>query len=97
MPLCDSLNAEQRSTNDEIMVAIYSKQGELFFVDGPNRTGKTFLYRTLLTKLRSQDKLIVATATSGVAASIMPGGRMAHSRFKIPLTVVEGGCCSFTK
>ncbi|XP_066351184.1 uncharacterized protein [Miscanthus floridulus] len=95
--LCDSLNAEQRSTYDEIMVVVYSKQGGLFFVDEPSGMGKTFLYRALLAKLRSQDKLAVATATSGVAASIMPSWRRTHSRFKIPLTVEEGGCCSFTK
>jgi ATP-dependent DNA helicase PIF1 len=35
--------------------------------------------------------------TSGVAASIMLGGRAAHSCFKIPLTIEDGGCCSFTK
>ncbi|XP_066314321.1 uncharacterized protein [Miscanthus floridulus] len=95
--LCDSLNAKQRSAYDEIMATIYSKQGGMFFMDGPGRTRKTFLYRALLAKLRSQDKLVVATATSGVAASIMLGGRMAHSCFKIPLTIEEGGCCSFTK
>jgi ATP-dependent DNA helicase PIF1 len=39
----------------------------------------------------------VATTTSGVAAAIMPGERIAHSCFKIPLTLQEGGCCSFTK
>jgi hypothetical protein len=39
----------------------------------------------------------VATATSGVAASIMPGGRTAHSRFKIPLNIEEGSYCSLTK
>ena len=36
--LCDSLNAEQRSTYDEIMAAVYSKQGGLSFVNGPGRT-----------------------------------------------------------
>ena len=97
MLLCDSLNVEQRSVYDEIMAVVYSKQGGLFFVDGPGRTGKTFLYRALLAKLRSQDKLTVATATSGVTASIMPGGRTAHSCFKIPLTIEEGDCCSFMK
>ena len=51
--LCDSLNAEQRSAYDEIMAAVSSKQGRLFFVDRPGGTGKTFLYRSLLTKLRS--------------------------------------------
>ena len=39
----------------------------------------------------------MATTTSGVAASIIPGKRMAHSRSKIPLTLQEGGCCSFMK
>jgi ATP-dependent DNA helicase PIF1 len=58
---------------------------------------KTFLYRALLVKLRSQDKLAVATATSRVAMAIMRAGRTAHSCFKIPLTLQEGGCCSFTK
>jgi ATP-dependent DNA helicase PIF1 len=82
--LCDSLNAEQRSVYDEIMVAVYNEQGGLFFVDGPSGTGKTFLYRAFLAKLRSQDQLVVATATSGVATSIMLGGRTAHSPFKIP-------------
>jgi ATP-dependent DNA helicase PIF1 len=78
------------------MVVICSKQGGLFFVDGTSGTGKTFLYKTLLAKLRSQDKLVMATTTSGVAAAIMLGRRTAHSRFKIPLTLEEGGCCSFT-
>jgi hypothetical protein len=55
------------------------------------------LYRALLAKVRSQNKLAVATATSGVATSIMPGGRTAHSHFKIPLISNYGGFCSFTK
>ncbi|WVZ58841.1 hypothetical protein U9M48_009067 [Paspalum notatum var. saurae] len=41
--------------------------------------------------------IAVATTTSGVAASMLPGGRTAHSRFKIPLTIYDGLSCSFTK
>ena len=44
--LCDSLNTEQRSAYDEIMAAVCSKQGGLFFVDGPSGTGKTH-YNTM--------------------------------------------------
>jgi len=44
--LCDSFNAEQRSAYDEIMATVYSKQGGLFFVDGPSGTGKTH-YNTM--------------------------------------------------
>ena len=47
--------------------------------------------------IRGQGKIAVATATSGVAASIMPGGRTAHSRFKIPLKIDDGAICGFTK
>jgi hypothetical protein len=64
-----------RSTYDEIIAVVYSKQGRLFFVDRPGGTGKTFLYRALLVKLHSQDKLALATATSRVTASIMLGER----------------------
>ncbi|ONM31301.1 hypothetical protein ZEAMMB73_Zm00001d040413 [Zea mays] len=95
--LKDSLNEEQRAAYDKILSAVDTDQHGLFFVDGPGGTGKTYLYRVLLTTLRSQGKIAVATTTSSVAASIMPGGRTAHSRFKIPLTIDDGGVCSFTK
>jgi hypothetical protein len=47
--------------------------------------------------MRSQNKIVVATATSGIAASILSGGRTVHSRFKIPLTIEDDTFCSFTK
>ncbi|WVZ67157.1 hypothetical protein U9M48_016277, partial [Paspalum notatum var. saurae] len=95
--LAASLNAEQRSAYDEILAAVDSGEGGVFFVDGSGGTGKTFLYKALLATVRGVGKIVVATATSGVAASIMPGGRTAHSRFKIPLTIYDRLSCSFTK
>ncbi|PWZ29467.1 ATP-dependent DNA helicase PIF1 [Zea mays] len=95
--LKDSLNEEQMATYDKNMSVVNTDQGGLFFVDGPGGTGKTYLYRVLLVTLRNQGNIAVATATSGVAASIMPGGRTAHSRFKIPLTIDDDAVCSFTK
>ncbi|XP_073359742.1 uncharacterized protein [Aegilops tauschii subsp. strangulata] len=92
-----SLNLEQRAAYDEILAAVERGDGGVFFVDGPGGTGKTFLYRAMLAKVRSDGKIGIATATSGVAASIMPGGRTAHSRFKIPLSCDDGASCSFTK
>ena len=66
-------------------------------MDGPGGTGKTYLYRALLAKVRSMDLIAVATAMSGIAASIMPGGRTTHSRFKIPIKLEENPVCNFTK
>jgi ATP-dependent DNA helicase PIF1 len=95
--LHESFNTEQFAAYKTIISTIESLDGGVFFIDGPGGTRKTFLYRALLGTVRSQDKIVAATATSGVAASIMPGGRTAHSRFKIPLNIDEGGYCSFTK
>ena len=92
-----SLNCEQRYAYDNILSSVDSDSGGVFFVDGPGGTGKTFLYKALLARVRSEGKIAIATATSGVAASIMPGGRTAHSRFKIPLSIQDGGVCNFTK
>ena len=92
-----SLNPEQRLAYDEILAAVDGNKGGVFFADGAGGTGKTFLYRALLARVRHARKIALATATSGVAASIMPGGRTAHLRFKIPLKLEEGASCNFTK
>nr|GEV08517.1 ATP-dependent DNA helicase RRM3-like isoform X1 [Tanacetum cinerariifolium] len=42
---------------------------------------------------RSEGHIALATATSGIAASILPGGRTAHSRFNIPLHLAVGSVC----
>uniref|UniRef100_A0A453GBS2 ATP-dependent DNA helicase n=1 Tax=Aegilops tauschii subsp. strangulata TaxID=200361 RepID=A0A453GBS2_AEGTS len=95
--LSSSLNLEQRAAYDEILSAVERGDGGVFFLDGPGGTGKTFLYRAMLAKVRGEGKIAIATATLGVAASIMPGGRTAHSRFKIPPSCDDGASCSFTK
>jgi ATP-dependent DNA helicase PIF1 len=71
------LNTEQMAAYKTITSTVDNPNGGVFFIDGPGGTGKTFLYRALLGTVRSQDKIAVATATSGVAASIMSGGQTA--------------------
>ena len=88
--LSDTLNEEQRAAYDEIMSSVDTEHEGLFFVDGPGGTEKTYLYRALLATICSQKKIVVATATSGVTASIMPGGRTARSCFKIDLELFTG-------
>uniref|UniRef100_K3ZDX1 ATP-dependent DNA helicase n=1 Tax=Setaria italica TaxID=4555 RepID=K3ZDX1_SETIT len=97
LEIIDTLNAEQRAGFEEIFDHVMKGKGQVFFMDGPGGTGKTYLYKTLLAKVHSMDLIVVATATSGIAASIMPGGRTAHSRFKIPIKLDDSTMCSFTK
>ena len=93
----DQLNDDQRNAYEQILNAVTRNTSTSFFVDGPGGTGKTFLYRALLAKIRSAGGIALATATSGVAASILPGGRTAHSRFKIPLHDDDSKSCHVGK
>jgi hypothetical protein len=90
-------NLEQHSGYTEIIEHMINRKGRVFFVDDPRGTGKTFLYRCLITTVRSEGLIAMATATSGIVASIMPGGRTAHSLFKIPIKISDGSICKFSK
>ncbi|XP_022683638.1 uncharacterized protein LOC111257809 [Setaria italica] len=97
LKIIDTLNAEQRVGFEEILEHVMKGKGHIFFLDGPSGTGKTYLYKALLAKVRSVDLIVVATTTSGIASSIMPGGRTGHSRFKIPIKLGDNTMCSCTK
>jgi hypothetical protein len=79
------LNAEQRVAFDRISTAVRGKTGELFFLNGPGGTGKTFVYAALCHALRADGLIVLCVASSGIAALLLPGGRTAHSVFKIPI------------
>ncbi|KAH9574426.1 hypothetical protein CY35_01G056700 [Sphagnum magellanicum] len=76
------LNPEQRAVYDNVMAA-----GDCcaFFVDGLGSTSKTFLYSCLLSTVRTQGRVAIAVALSGIVALLLDRGRTAHSRFKIPV------------
>jgi len=76
------LNPEQRVVYDNVMAAVDHRA---FFVNGLGGTSKTFLYSCLLSTVRAQGQVVVAVASSSIAALLLDGGRTAHSRFKIPV------------
>ncbi|CAH1421261.1 unnamed protein product [Lactuca virosa] len=93
----DSLNPEKKFAYDEIMRHVHNDIPGVFFIDGPGGTGKTFLYKALLANIRSCGHIALATASSGVAANNMPGGRTAHSRFKIPINLENNSVCKISR
>jgi ATP-dependent DNA helicase PIF1 len=46
--LASSLNPEQMHAYNEILLALESDNGGVYFLDGPGGTGKTFLCKALL-------------------------------------------------
>ena len=73
------------------------REAVFFFVYGHGGTGKTFLWKIIINKIRSDGKIVLAVASSGIASLLLPGGRTAHSRFKIPLSVDKYSTCQIKK
>ncbi|XP_071040027.1 ATP-dependent DNA helicase pif1-like [Parasteatoda tepidariorum] len=58
-----------------------------FFLDAPGGTGKTFIILLILAEIRSKNGIALTVASSGIAATLLDGGRTAHSVFKLPLNI----------
>ena len=59
------LNPEQRLIYEEVIESVHNKKGNFYFVYGPGGTGKTFLYKTIISRLRSERMIVLAVASSG--------------------------------
>ncbi|UYV81485.1 hypothetical protein LAZ67_20001335 [Cordylochernes scorpioides] len=81
---------EQRRVFDAVLAKINLSQPIIIFLDAPGGTGKTFLLNLLLAMIRKEQNIAIAVASSGIAATLLAGGRTAHSVLKLPLTFAEG-------
>ncbi|GKD67868.1 DNA helicase [Tanacetum coccineum] len=63
-----------------------------FFVYGHGGTGKTYLWKAITYALRADEKIVLV-----VASLLLPSGRTAHSRFKIPLNLEDECICNIKK
>ena len=99
-----TMNAEQNSAFDAVRASLdavlagQTPADTCFFLNGPAGTGKTFVYEALLASERQHGRIALATAASGIAALLLPGGTTAHSRFKIPVRDLnENSICDLPK
>ncbi|VFQ73299.1 unnamed protein product [Cuscuta campestris] len=60
------LNGEQLKAYNAVIAAVETGQGGVFFVYGHGGTGKTFLYSTIAAKIRSERKVVLTVASSGM-------------------------------
>ncbi|XP_026433790.1 ATP-dependent DNA helicase PIF1-like [Papaver somniferum] len=91
------LNAKQKAAYHAITKSVNDRDGKLFFLNGCEGTGKTFLYNTIATSCRLNGYIVVTVASSGIASLLLAGGRTAHSTFKIPPEINEINVCSISK
>lgn len=80
-----ALNKDQLEIYENIEKAVKERKitsnGNCFYLDGPGGTGKTFLYIAIYFLLRAMGIKVICVASTGIAATLLPGGRTAHSVF----------------
>lgn len=90
---------EQRILYEFILTSVRQQLGKFVFIDAFGGTGKTFVLNLILDRVRIEGNIALATASSGNAATLLHGGRTAHSTLKLPfdLTLDEECCCNVDK
>jgi hypothetical protein len=76
---------------------VTNKEGKLFFVYGSGGIGETFIWTTILSRLRGQGKIVLTIASSGIASLLLLGDKTAHSRFKILINLHDESTCNITQ
>ncbi|GBP21190.1 ATP-dependent DNA helicase pif1 [Eumeta japonica] len=93
------LNEQQKQVYETLMQAVDNNTGGLFFLDAPGGTGKTFVISLILATIRSRCDIALALASSGIAATLLDGGRTAHSALKLPLNLntIDTPTCNISR
>jgi hypothetical protein len=86
-------NDGQKIVFHAIMKSIDTNPGKLIFVDGHGCTGKTYLWKAVTIKIRSEGKIVLAVASCGITTLLLDGGRTTHSWFHIPLNTTDESTC----
>ena len=81
------------------MDSISKQSAVIYFLDAPGGTGKPFVTNLLLSNVSKQKKIAIVVASSDIAANLLPGGRTAHSAFKLPLDLAtnDEAVCKISK
>jgi hypothetical protein len=81
---------DQKAAYNAILHDVEGNKKYIFFLDAPGGTGKTFILNFLMAKIRQRKQIALAVASSGIASTLLKGGRTAHSAFKLPLNLAHG-------
>ncbi|KAG5117266.1 hypothetical protein JHK84_043379 [Glycine max] len=85
---------EQKTIVDTIMCVVNTQSAVVYFLYGYGGTGKTFVWTTLSSSIRSNGGIVCTVASSGIASLLLPGGQTAHSKFSIPVPATQNSTCN---
>ena len=87
------LTEQQTVIFDAITESIKSTDGQTFFIDAPGGSGKSFTANCIMNHVRLSNSMVLACASSGIAATVLKGGSTAHNKFQLPIDLNEDSTC----
>ena len=93
------LNDDQTNIVTEIMNHVMhpdNSRHNLHYLDGPAGTGKTMVYNTLVSLLKSKNIPVAACAWTGIASILLRDGVTVHNLFKLPVPVLDTSSCKIS-
>ena len=91
------LNHKQQTVIKTVVESVEKGLGKMIALDASGGTRKTFIFCYILNKVCTEGKVALATAASGIAATLLPKGTTFHSRTKCPLILTDESTCSVSE
>jgi hypothetical protein len=89
----ESLNDGQREVYNGVINAYSAHHAKVIFIDGPSRTGKTYIENLILNVVHSCGNIALVVVSLGIIALLLSRGRMAHLYLKILIALDRMSCC----
>jgi len=89
----------QREIIDEVIAAMASDdpaRARVFYLDAPAGCGKTYVQETVRKYMQSQSRECIVACYTGIAASLIKGGRTLHNVFKLAVPLMESSVPDIT-
>ena len=93
----DTLNDGQKQVYDTIVDDVRAKHGGFYFLNASGGTGKSYTLNAIIAALCSEGHSVCPTASSGIASTVLLGGRTIHSALKVPLECDHTSVCHIKK
>ena len=84
---------EQRAAATQVIAAVASGAGGIFYIQAAGGCGKSFWANGVSAALLAEGLTPIVVAASALAATVLIGGRTAHSVFSIPVPVDDNSWC----
>ena len=91
----NQLNDAQRQLSDTIIAAVQNNDNvnNLFYLDAPAGTGKTFTFNYLVSELTRMGYKVKTGAWTGIAATLLKNGSTLHKLFRLPVPILDTSTC----